>query len=82
MRTVRAEHRLACLILSAALGALRRLRVYQVEWVRSLVLLPGTDAASIACDGEATPVPDHLTGVGEVNRVIGCDAMGLAVTLS
>ncbi|MDW4918611.1 diacylglycerol/lipid kinase family protein, partial [Streptomyces californicus] len=63
VRTVSAEHRLARtrLVLSAALGALRRSRVYQVERVRSLDLVPGTDAASIAYDGEATAAPDHLT---------------------
>ncbi|MGV0095241.1 hypothetical protein [Streptomyces californicus] len=60
MRPVSADHRLARtrLILSAALGALRRSRVHQVERVRDLV--PGTDAGSVAYDGEATPAPSHL----------------------
>ncbi len=62
MRPVSADHRVARtrLILSAALGALRRSRVHQVERVRSLDLVPGTDAGSVAYDGEATPAPSHL----------------------
>ncbi|MFD4305978.1 phosphatase PAP2 family protein [Streptomyces albidoflavus] len=63
IRTVSAERRLARtrLIAAAALGTLGKSRVYRVRHTRSLTLTPGTDAGSIAYDGEATDAPAELT---------------------